>query len=151
MHHVTDLLQQFERAQTELLPALHALQDSLGCVPPEAIPVLASHFNLSKAEVHGVVSYYHDFTSEPRKPQHLQLCMAEACQACGSRALWEQAKEAGAKQADLDVTPAYCLGLCANAPALRLNKTLHAQVDSGKLTQILEQALQSPTKAKASV
>jgi formate dehydrogenase subunit gamma len=107
-----------EGASTEgaLLPVLHALQHHFGCVPAAAVPIVADVLNLSRAEVHGVVSFYHDFRSEPAGEHHVKLCLAEACQARGEDAL---GVAMGQTAPDRSVTlePVYCLGLCGNGPA----------------------------------
>jgi len=118
-----------------LLPALHDIQDLLGHVPPEGVPAIAEVFNLSRAEVHGVVSYYHHFRSAPGGRRTVRICRAEACQAMGADALVEHAqRHLGCKlhetSADGAVTleAAYCLGLCASSPALMIDETPHARV-----------------------
>lgn len=95
-----------------LLPVLHALQDAFGHVPHEAVPLVARALNLSRAEVHGVVSFYHDFRQQPPVTRRLQLCRAEACQARGAGAV-----AAALTAADVAVETVYCLGLCAVGPA----------------------------------
>lgn len=107
-----------------LLPLLHAVQEALGHVPPAAVPLIAQALGRSRAEVHGVVSYYHFFRSAPAGRVVVQLCQAEACQSCGSQALTAAAERIlgcrlGETRADGAVTlePVYCLGLCAQAPA----------------------------------
>ncbi|MGM9515381.1 formate dehydrogenase subunit gamma [Roseateles sp. DB2] len=128
-----------------LLPLLHALQDALGHVPPEAVPVIAEHLNLSRAEVHGVISYYHFFRQQPPGRTVLQVCRAEACQSRGAQALLAHAEArlgctAHSTRADGAVTlePVYCLGLCASSPALMLNDRLHARMNAARLDALLE-------------
>jgi formate dehydrogenase subunit gamma len=127
-----------------LLPLLHAVQDALGHVPPDAVPTIAAGFNLSRAEVHGVVSYYHFFRTAPPARQVVQLCRAEACQACGADALLAQAEQLlgcslGTTRADgaVALEAVYCLGLCASSPALQINDRPHARVTPQKLQQLL--------------
>jgi formate dehydrogenase subunit gamma len=127
-----------------LLPALHAVQDALGHVPDAAVPVLAEAFNLSRAEVHGVVTYYHHFRREPAGRHVVEVCRAEACQACGAEDLLAQAEsllgcESHHTRADGAVTllPVYCLGLCASSPALRIDDRLHARVNAERLQALL--------------
>ncbi len=127
-----------------LLPALHAVQDALGHVPPEAVPVLAEAFNLSRAEVHGVVSYYHHFRSSPAGRHVVEICRAEACKACGADELIAQAETllgcaSHATRADgaVSVQPVYCLGLCASSPALRIDDRLHARMTPQRLQALL--------------
>lgn len=106
------------------LPILHALQDTFGYVDAEAVPLIADALNLSRAEVHGCISFYHDFRAAPAGRHEVKLCRAEACQAQGSDALhreilgrlgcgWHGTTADGAAT----VEPVYCLGLCANGPA----------------------------------
>ena len=118
-----------------LLPLLHAVQDRFGHVPAEGVPVIAEALNLSRAEVHGVISYYHHFRSAPAGRVLLQVCQAEACQARGATQLAEDAERiAGCSMhgtsADGSVTlePVYCLGLCALSPALQIGDRPHARM-----------------------
>ena len=112
-----------------LLPVLHEVQAALGHVPRAALPVIAAALNLSRAEVHGVVTYYHDFRERPVGRRHLRVCAAEACQAMGGEALMAQARSATgcseAKSTSADgawtVEPVFCLGLCAVSPAAELD------------------------------
>ena len=127
-----------------LLPLLHALQERLGHVPAEAVPVIAEHLNLSRAEVHGVVSYYHFFRQQPPGRTVLQVCRAEACQSRGADSLLAHAEKrlgcaSHGTRADGAVTlePVYCLGLCASSPALMLNDRLHARMSAAKLDALL--------------
>ncbi|MBI5853299.1 MAG: formate dehydrogenase subunit gamma [Planctomycetes bacterium] len=130
-----------------LLPILHAIQDELGFVPREAVPRLALALNLSQAEVHGVIGFYHDFRSVPPGRHVLKLCRAEACQAMGSDALAERlAHEHGAsfgattKDGAITLEPVYCLGNCACAPSLMLDGKTHGRVDSARLDALVEGA-----------
>lgn len=107
-----------------LLPTLHAIQARLGWTPAAAVPVVAEVFNLSRADVHGVVTFYHDFRPEPPARHVLKLCRAEACQARGAdRALMAAETTLGVKLGESDprgevaIEPVYCLGLCASGPA----------------------------------
>lgn len=127
-----------------LMPALHAVQDTLGHVPDEAVPVLAETFNLSRAEVHGVVTYYHHFRRTPPGHHVVEICRAEACKACGADDLLARAEAllgcaSHETRADgaVSVQPVYCLGLCASSPALRIDDRLHARVTSDRLATLL--------------
>jgi formate dehydrogenase subunit gamma len=119
-----------------LLPALHAVQDRFGHVPDAAVPILAEAFNLSRAEVHGVVSYYHHFRREPAGRHVVQVCRAEACQACGAEELLAHAGQL-LQGCDVTLEPVYCLGLCATSPALRIDDRLHARVTPQRLQALL--------------
>ncbi|NNM61613.1 MAG: formate dehydrogenase subunit gamma [Steroidobacteraceae bacterium] len=130
-----------------LLPILHAIQDALGYVPKDAVPLIAHELNLSRAEVHGVISFYHYFRSEKPGACVMRICRAEACQAVGAAAL-----EAHAKQRlgiDLHQTSAdgaitleavYCLGNCALGPSVMVDERLEGRVDAGRFDELLAAA-----------
>src|SRR3970040_1263565 len=121
-----------------LLPILHDIQDSLGYVPDDAVSLIAKELNLSRAEVHGVISYYHHFRQTPPGKHVVQVCCAEACQANGSEAL---AAHAAKRLLDADVTlePVYCLGLCSIGPAVAIDETeLHAHVNPKKFDALMK-------------
>jgi formate dehydrogenase subunit gamma len=127
-----------------LLPVLHAIQDKLGHVPPDAVPMIANALNLSRAEVHGVISFYHDFRTEPPGEHTVHLCRAEACQAMGSRELEQHARErlgVGYGQTTADglftLEPVYCLGNCACAPSIRINDDIHARVSAARFDELI--------------
>jgi len=127
-----------------LLPVLHAVQDALGHVPPAQVPVIAAALNLSRAEVHGVLSYYHFFRAAPPGRHVVQVCRAEACQACGAEALLAHAERSlgCARQqtrADGMVTleAVYCLGLCASSPAVQIGDRLHARVTPERFDRLV--------------
>jgi formate dehydrogenase subunit gamma len=128
-----------------LLPILHAVQDALGHVPPAALPLIAHELNLTRAEVHGVVSFYHHFRSAPPGRHVVKICRAEACQARGARALEAHAKRVlavdfGATTADGAVTleAIYCLGNCGCGPSLLIDADgLHANVTPARFDALL--------------
>ncbi|MGY0194271.1 formate dehydrogenase subunit gamma [Leptothrix sp. BB-4] len=119
-----------------LLPILHDVQHALGHIPRESLASIGRALNLSRAEVHGVVTYYDHFRTEPAGRHVIQVCRAEACQARGSEALWAHAcrrtgcDEACPTSADGQWTlePVYCLGLCASGPSVQIDERLHARV-----------------------
>lgn len=130
-----------------LLPILHAVQDAFGHVPDRAIPRIALALNVTRAEVHGVVSFYHDFRTTPPGRQTLRLCRAEACQAMGGTAVaqavldrlgvdWHGTTPDGA----ITVEPVYCLGLCACAPAAMLGDTVLGRATPARVAALLEGA-----------
>jgi len=130
-----------------LLPILHAVQDALGHVPDAAVAEIAQGLNLSRAEVHGVITYYHHFRQQPAGRRVLQVCRAESCQAMGSEALWAHAclrlgLNDGGTTSDGGVTlePVYCLGLCASSPAVALNERPRARMSAAKLDALLAKA-----------
>ncbi len=134
-----------------LLPLLHDVQDALGYVPADSVPLIAEGLGLSRAEVHGVISYYHFFRSTPPGAQVVQVCRAEACQACGSDALMAQAEQLlgcapHSTRADgaVSLEPVYCLGLCASSPAIQINDRVHARVTPERLARLVsDMAVQS--------
>ncbi|WP_371543933.1 NAD(P)H-dependent oxidoreductase subunit E [Streptomyces sp. NBC_00554] len=132
-----------------LLPVLHAVQAELGHVPQEAIPVLADEFNLSRADVHGVVTFYHDFRREPAGRTTVRICRAEACQALGANSLVGYAREAGLSLGEttadgaVTVEQVFCLGNCALGPAVEVNGRLHGRVSTAGLGAILNGTVSS--------
>jgi formate dehydrogenase subunit gamma len=129
------------------LPILHALQHAFGCVPTAAVPMVAKTLNLSRAEVHGIVTFYHEFRRTPPGRHVLQLCRAEACQAVGADKLgadvraklgvdWHGTTEDGS----VTLEPVFCLGLCAIGPAALLDGAPLARLDTAKVTAALEAA-----------
>ena len=128
-----------------LLPVLHALQDHFGYVPDESVPQVAKSLNLSRAEVHGVISFYHWFRSEPGGEKTLFICRAESCQAMGASELESAAKKQlgieyhqTSKDGRYSLEPIYCLGNCACSPAVMIDEQLYSRVTPGMLQQLLE-------------
>lgn len=124
-----------------LLPILHDMQDALGYVPADQVPTIAETLNLSRAEVHGVVTYYHHFRSAPAARHVVQICRAEACQSMGADALLAHAElrlgcssahgsaaSSTSRDGGFTLEPVFCLGLCAQSPALMLDDELHARM-----------------------
>ncbi len=131
------------------LPMLHALQEAFGHIDPEAVPLIAEALNLSRAEVHGTISFYHDFRSAPPPARVVKLCRAEACQALGCEALVEGlAREHGVAidgaTESLVVETVYCLGNCALGPAALVDGELIGRLDAGRLADLCGLAGGSP-------
>jgi formate dehydrogenase subunit gamma len=127
-----------------LLPVLHSIQETYGFIPKEAVVMTASAMGLSRAEIHGVMSFYHDFRSEPAGEHIVHLCRAEACQAMGARELERHARERlgigfGETTADglFTLEPVYCLGNCACSPSIRINDATHARVSAEKFDALI--------------
>jgi len=144
MEQVRRAAQALKQQPGALLPILHSIQDKLGFIPAAAVPVIADELNLSRAEVHGVISYYHHFRTLPPGRHMVQICRAEACQAMGADALAAHAEKRLAcafheTRADgaVSLEPVYCLGLCAQSPALMIDGELHARVTCEKFDQLL--------------
>jgi formate dehydrogenase subunit gamma len=130
-----------------LLPILHALQEEFGYIDEAAEPLIAEVLNITRAEVHGVVTFYHDFRRQPAGRHVLKLCRAEACQAVGGEALAAHAEARlgvamGTTAADGSVTlePVYCLGLCSVAPSAMLDGRIVARLDERRLDALLAEA-----------
>jgi NADH:ubiquinone oxidoreductase subunit E len=122
-----------------LMPLLHAVQEALGYVPAEAVDSMARAMNLSRAEVHGVITYYHFFRSEPPGRRVVQICRAESCKSVGADALFDHAKrtlgiDSDATRADGAVTlePVYCLGLCAMSPNMMIDEKPYSRMSVAK-------------------
>lgn len=132
---VLEAVQQNRALEGSLLPILHAIQDRLGWVPPRTLPLIAYELNLSRAEVHGVVTFYHYFRQHKPGRHVIYVCRAEACQAVGAVALEAHAKRAlgvefHGTSADGRYTlePVYCLGNCATGPSMMIDRELHSRV-----------------------
>jgi formate dehydrogenase subunit gamma len=141
------IIADFREVEGATLPILHALQETFGHVPEAAFPLVAEALNLSRAEVYGVATFYHDFRREPAGRHVLKLCRAEACQAAGGDALAARAEgklgvKMGNTTADGRVTlePVYCLGLCSVSPAAMLDGHVHARLDQRKLDTLIAEA-----------
>ena len=142
-----EIIAEHARLEGATLVILHALQDAFGHVPEQAIPMVAHALNLSRAEVHGVFTFYHDFRREPAGRHVLKLCRAEACQAAGGDALAARAEaklgiSIGNTTADDRVTlePIYCLGLCATAPSAMLDGRVVGRLDEARLDALVAEA-----------
>jgi formate dehydrogenase subunit gamma len=145
--HAAEIIAQHREREGALLPILHALQEAFGCVPEAAAPLIAEALNISRAEAHGVITFYHDFRRAPPGRHVLKLCRAEACQAAGGDALAAQAEQRlgvaiGNTTPDLRVTlePVYCLGLCATAPSAMLDGRVVGRLDATRLAALLAEA-----------
>ena len=128
-------IRELEQLPGALLPVLHALQEEFGYIDPEAIPLVAEALNLSKADVHGVVSFYHDFRKSPPGRHVLRICRAEACQSMGCEALVDHVEKRlgvrlGETTADRSFTveAVYCLGNCALSPSAMLDGKPYGRV-----------------------
>ena len=130
-----DILASHAGREGALLPILHDVQEAFGCVSGEAEAAIAAALNLTRAEVHGVASFYPDFTAEPDPRPCVQLCRAEACQARGVEALVPGAQDAAGDRVRLAAV--YCLGLCSVGPAARVGDQLHARLDAAALARLI--------------
>ena len=140
-------IQELERLPGALLPILHALQDEFGYVDKAAIPLIAGALNLSHAEVHGVLSFYHDFRRSPAGRHVLQMCRAEACQSMGCENVIRHVEDRlGVKlgetteDSSFTVEPVFCLGNCALSPAVMLDGKLYGRVSSDVADFLIDDA-----------
>jgi formate dehydrogenase subunit gamma len=141
----TEIINNFGAAPEMLVQILVAFVERYSYISEEAIRQIAQELNLSRAEVHGVVSFYHDFRTKPPGKHRLKICQAESCQAMGSRELTSHAEktlgiELNQTTEDGKVTlePVYCLGNCACSPAVMIDEQLYGRVDANKLDQLIE-------------
>jgi formate dehydrogenase subunit gamma len=143
---VASVLAERQHLQGSLLPILHGIQDALGYVPPDAVPQIADALNLSRAEVHGVLSFYHYFRDTPPGRHTIRLCRAEACQSMGACSLESYVcARLGAtfhestSDRQFTLEPVYCLGNCACAPALMVDDKLYGRVTTERLEEIISE------------
>jgi formate dehydrogenase subunit gamma len=144
-----DILRRHKGREGALLPILHDIQAAYGCIPQEALPFIAQALNLSRAEVHGVVSFYHDFRERPAGRHVLKLCRAEACQSMNGEALADRVlKHFGipwggtTPDGQLTIEATYCLGLCACAPSAMLDGEPMARLTPALIDTIVAEVAQ---------
>lgn len=142
---VAEVVQKYADIRGGLLPLLHEIQASLGFIPSDSVPYIASGMGLSRAEVHGFISFYHDFHYQPRGRKTIHLCRAEACQAMGSEELETHVKKRlgidyGGTTEDgrFSLEPVYCLGNCACSPSIRIGDDVFARVDAERFDELLD-------------
>lgn len=142
-----EIVQSMKAMEGPLLPILHALQAEFGHVPQTCLPLIAKELNLSRAEVHGVMTFYHDFRAEPAGRHVLKLCRAEACQSVGGEALSDAVRAAlgldwheTTPDGRVTLEPVYCLGLCSCAPAAMLGSELIGRADLAGVKAALAEA-----------
>jgi formate dehydrogenase subunit gamma len=138
----SEIVKQFDAKPEMLVQILQAIVMRYGWVPEDTIRQLAAEVNLSRADVYGVVTYYHDFRTEPPGEHIVKICQAEACQAMGSRTLTDHARRslgAALHETNEDVTlePVYCLGNCACAPAVMIDGKTHGRVNAGRFDELV--------------
>ncbi len=133
---LADIIAAHSHREGALLPILNDVQATFGCVDEDAVRSIAAALNLSRAEVHGVVSFYHDYKAKADPRPVVKLCRAEACQARGVDALAATAERAAGTRVHSETV--YCLGLGSVGPAARVNGDVHARLDAGQLTALIE-------------
>jgi formate dehydrogenase subunit gamma len=139
-----EIIDEMRGLEGPLLPILHGIQDEFGYVPQEVLPVIAEALNLSRAEVYGVVTFYHDYRNHPAGRHVLKLCQAEACQSMGSDAVAARVKallgidfHETTKDGAVTLEPVYCLGLCACSPSAMLDGEVIGRLDAAKVDEIV--------------
>ena len=142
------VINELKQLEGPLLPILHGIQEEFGYVPGESLPVIAEALNISKAEVHGVVTFYHDYRNHPAGRHVLKICRAEACQSMGGDAIAARIQQLlgigfheTTKDGSVTLEPVYCLGLCACAPAAMLDSEVIGRLDAAKLEDIVVEVL----------
>jgi|SRR5690554_732852 len=144
MEAVRDIIQGLKHKPGALLPILHAIQNYIGYIPESTIPVIAEEMLLTRAEVHGVISFYHHFRTHKTGRHIVEICRAEACQAVGSRALEKHAKATlGIDFAQttacgsVTLEPVYCLGNCATGPSVRIDNSIYGKVSEARFDELI--------------
>ena len=141
-----DVINEFKAVEGPLLPILHAMQEEFGYVPAETLTLIAHELNLSRAEVHGVMTFYHDFRAAPAGRHVIKLCRAEACQSMNGDRLAETVQKLlgigwheTTGDGRITLEPVYCLGLCACAPAAMIDDQLVGRLDETKAGKMIAQ------------
>ncbi len=141
------IIEAMKSMEGPLLPILHGIQEEFGYVPQDTLPLIAKALNLSRAEVHGVMTFYHDYRDHPAGRHVLKLCRAEACQSMGGDQLAERVKRLlgidfhqTTPDGGVTLEPVYCLGLCACAPAAMLDGELHGRLDDEGAEDLVREA-----------
>ncbi len=148
---IADIAATFAADPGGLLPAIHAVQHGFGHVPSTAIDLLAAAFNRSAAEIHGVISFYPDFRTEPPMGPVLQVCCAEACQARGSAEVHARARSIAESGATIEVAKVFCLGNCALGPSVAIDGRLHGRVTPAAIDDLVATAGRAPAAPPASL
>ncbi len=141
----TEIINQFGAASEMLVQILHSFVQRYGYISEAAIRQIANELNLSRADVHGVVSFYHDFRTTPPGEHVVKICQAEACQAMGSRTLTEHAEDklginmhGTTAGGSISLEPVYCLGNCACSPAVMINEKVYGRVSTADLDSLID-------------
>jgi formate dehydrogenase subunit gamma len=144
---VLEVCARLKAAAGPLLPILHAVQSALGYVPKDAVPLIAAELNVTRAEVHGVLSFYHYFRNDPPGRHVVHLCRAEACQSVGARALEAHAKKRlgidfhqTTPDGAVSLEPVYCLGNCSLGPSIMVDERLQGRVTPQRFDELIGQA-----------
>lgn len=138
-----------------MLPILHAIQDRFGYVPEAAVPIIAEALRQTRAEVHGIISFYHHFRTHPVGSHVVHVCRAEACQAMGSRDLEAHVKDKlgvdyhqTSRDNEFTLEPVYCLGNCACGPSIRVDDSIHGRMTAEKFDRLVDRFTTSILEVK---
>jgi formate dehydrogenase subunit gamma len=141
---VQTILAELKDKQGALLPILHGVQNTLGYIPADSVPMIAEALSLSRAEVHGVISFYHYFRDTPPGKHTVHLCRAESCQSMGSNALEAHVKtklgidyHETTADGQFSLEPVYCLGNCACSPAMQIDEEIYGRVSADVFDDII--------------
>ncbi|MFT5483452.1 MAG: formate dehydrogenase subunit gamma [Halieaceae bacterium] len=144
MAQVAEIIAAHSEREGALLPILHAIQNAAGHIPAESVPLITRALKISRAEIQGVISFYHDFKEQPGGRHQVQLCRAESCQAMGGRAIEARVKEQlgidfnqTTEDDEVSLEPIYCFGNCACSPAIRIDGKLYGRVGPAQLDELL--------------
>lgn len=144
MDDVRKIIQELKHKPGALLPVLHAIQDYIGYLPDTIVPVVAQELMITRAEVHGVISFYHHFRAHKTGRHVVEICRAEACQSVGSRALEAHAKrtlgvdfEQTTPCGSITLEPVYCLGNCATGPSVRIGDSIYGRVSEDRFDELM--------------
>ncbi|ROT96164.1 formate dehydrogenase subunit gamma [Marinobacter sp. R17] len=154
-----ELIQQAVDAHKDMpgamLPILHAIQDRFGYIPEAAVPIIAESLRHTRAEVHGIISFYHHFRTQPSGSHVVQVCRAEACQAVGARQLEAHVKERlgvdyhhTSRDNEFTLEPVYCLGNCACGPSIRVDDDIHGRMDADKFDRLVDNLTTTAVEVK---
>ena len=142
---VQDIINSLKNKPGALLPILHGIQDALGYVPAACVPAIAKGLNLSRAEVHGVISFYHYFRETPPGKHTIHVCRAESCQAMGGKHLEAHVQATlgidyheTTADGQFSLEPVYCLGNCACSPAIQIDKDIYGRVSSNRFDDLIK-------------
>lgn len=144
---VQEIIDSLKNLPGALLPILHGIQDELGYIPKETVPEIAKAINLSRAEVHGVISFYHYFRETPPGKHTIHLCRAESCQAMGAKSLESHVKQKlgidyheTTQDGAFSLEPVYCLGLCACSPSMQIDEEVYGKVTAESFDAAIKEA-----------
>lgn len=143
---VAEIISELQNKPGAMLPILHGIQDAIGYIPKDSVPLIAKALNVSRAEVHGVITFYHYFRETPPGKHTIHLCRAESCQSMGAVALEEHAKaklgidfHETTADGEFSLEPVYCLGNCACSPAISIDHETYGRVSTDRFDEILEE------------